>query len=151
MCDKYITYFFFILYFSKIFLFTVHDATYTKIIKLLYILIMISIIYKILLIFIFGMSSNVNGKINQYCRLENRTIIFNICKNPPQFILPVCIGFCSSMTQWDFYSNKFIARTNTCKVTKHRTESFVCPDSTHTAIELMIPLACSCTKHHCYS
>jgi hypothetical protein len=85
-----------------------------------------------------------------FCKLENRTITFNICKESPHFILPICVGYCSSTSQWDFRTNKFIYRTQACKVTRYRTEYFVCPDSTHTAIELLIPLACSCTKRHCH-
>jgi len=107
------------------------------------------IIYKILFIFLICLYL-INGNLNQFCKLENRTITLNICKIRPQIILPVCIGYCSSTTQWNFRSNKFITRTELCKVTKYRTESFVCPDSTHTATELMIPLACSCTKHYCH-
>jgi len=109
---------------------------------------MIFIIYKILFIFVINIYY-INGNMNQLCKLENRTTILNICKNPPRLTLPVCIGFCTSTTQWNFHLNKFITRTKLCKVTKHRTEYFVCPDSTHTAIELMIPLACSCTQHRC--
>ncbi len=91
----------------------------------------------------------VNGNIGGYCRLENRTIILNLCKNPPRLTLPVCVGFCPSSTRWDFNLKRFIPRTSACTVTQHRTEQFVCPDSTHTAIELMIPLECSCDKHYC--
>lgn len=112
------------------------------------------IIYQIFFILFFGISSKtigIHGKINSYCKLENRTITFDICKIPPTLILPVCTGFCSSTTQWNFRSNRFITRTNSCKVTKHRTKYFVCPDSTHTAIEVIIPLECSCDRHHCYS
>jgi len=110
------------------------------------------IIYKILFIFIISIYLKpiyVNGNMNQFCKLENRTIVLNICKKPPHLILPVCVGFCASSTEWNFRSNKFTSRTKSCKVTQHRTEYFVCPDSTHTAVELIIPLACSCTKYHC--
>jgi hypothetical protein len=92
-------------------------------------------IFFILFIFILGISLK---------------ITLNICKKPPRFILPVCIGYCSTISQWNFHSNKFIYRTNACQVTQHRTEYFLCPDSTHTAIELTIPLACSCMKHTCH-
>jgi hypothetical protein len=107
------------------------------------------IIYKILFIFILAIHLKaiyVNGT----CKLENRTMILNICKTSPHLTIPVCVGSCLSNTQWNFHSNQFIHRTNACTVTKHRTEHFVCPDATHTAIELMIPLACSCTKHSCH-
>jgi hypothetical protein len=90
-----------------------------------------------------------NGNVGGYCRLENRTRILNLCKNPPRLTLPICVGFCPSSTRWDFNSKRFIPRTSACTVTQHRTEEFVCPDSTHTAIELIIPLACSCDKHYC--
>ena len=29
----------------------------------------------------------VNGTVGSYCRLENRTVILNICKTPPRFTL----------------------------------------------------------------
>jgi len=74
------------------------------------------------------------------CRLENRTITFNICNTPPSFILPVCTGYCDSLTQWDFRKNRFLTHTKLCHVTKHETILFTCPDSTHTSIELFIPL-----------
>ncbi|CAF3928357.1 unnamed protein product [Rotaria sp. Silwood1] len=91
----------------------------------------------------------VHGNINQICQLENRTFIFNICKIRPSLTIPVCAGYCSSITQWNFNLNQFVRRTNACTVIEHRTEYFVCPDSTHTAIELMIPLKCSCIKSSC--
>ncbi len=87
----------------------------------------------------------------QFCQLENHTMVLNICKRSPRLIRPICVGYCSSITQWNFRLNKFIYRTEACRVTQYRTEYFVCPDSTHTAIELLIPLACSCTtKRHCH-
>jgi hypothetical protein len=110
-------------------------------------------IYNILFIFILGIhlkTIHVNGNINHFCKLENRTIIFNICKVPPRLTIPVCVGSCSSRAQWNFHLNRFVYKTKACTVSQHRTEYFVCPDSTHTAIELMIPLACSCTKHYCH-
>ncbi|CAF3450112.1 unnamed protein product [Rotaria sp. Silwood1] len=91
----------------------------------------------------------VHGNVDGYCRLQNRTVVLNICKTPPRLILPVCEGFCSSSTRWEFNSNRFVPRTSACTVTQHRTEQFICPDSTHTAVEIMIPLACSCNKHYC--
>lgn len=93
----------------------------------------------------------VNGNVTPggYCRLENRTVIFNVCKTPPRLTLPVCAGFCPSSTRWEFNTKRFVLRMSACKVTRYRTESFVCPDSTHTAIQLVIPLACSCDKHYC--
>lgn len=91
----------------------------------------------------------VNGNIGGYCRLENRTFTLNICKDRPRLTLPVCVGFCPSTTRWSFESKRFIPRTSACTVTDHRTEQFTCPDSTHTAVQLMIPLACSCDKHYC--
>ncbi|CAF3646638.1 unnamed protein product [Rotaria sordida] len=93
----------------------------------------------------------VHGKIGGYCTLKNRTVVLNICKTPPRLMLPVCEGFCSSSTQWEFNSNRFVPRTSACIVTRHRNEQFICPDSTHTAVEIMIPLACSCNKHYCQS
>ncbi|CAF4349274.1 unnamed protein product [Rotaria sp. Silwood2] len=92
----------------------------------------------------------VHGNINHLCKLENRTIIYNICKTRPSITMPTCVGFCASATQWNFSLNRFVRRTRACTVTRHRTEYFVCPDSTHTAIELMIPLECSCTKSSCH-
>ena len=91
----------------------------------------------------------VNGNMGGYCRLENRTVILNICKTPPRLILPVCVGFCPSGTRWEFNSNRFVSRTSACTVTRHRTEQFICRDSTHTAVQIMIPLNCSCDKHYC--
>jgi len=91
----------------------------------------------------------VNGNVGGYCRLENRTIILPICKDKPRITLPVCVGYCPSSTRWDFNLERFIARTSACTVTQHRTEQFICPDSTHTAVQIMIPLACSCDKHYC--
>ncbi len=92
---------------------------------------------------------NVNGNIGGYCRLENRTITLNICKTRPNIIIPTCVGFCSSSTRWEFNLNRFIARTSACTVTQHRTEQYTCRDSTHTSVQIMIPLACSCDKHYC--
>lgn len=83
------------------------------------------------------------------CRLENRTITFNICLNPPRFTLPVCTGQCYSLTQWNIRSNRFITYTKSCQVTEHKTKLFTCPDSTHTTIELFIPLKCSCKTFKC--
>ena len=91
----------------------------------------------------------VHGNPGGSCRLENRTVIFNVCKTPPRLTLPVCAGFCPSSTRWEFNMKRFVLRTSACTVTRYRMESFVCPDSTHTAIQLMIPLACSCDKHYC--
>ena len=91
----------------------------------------------------------VHANVGGYCRLENRTVIFNVCKTPPRLTLPVCVGFCPSSTRWEFNIKRFVFRTSACTVIRHRTEQFVCPDSTHTAIQLMIPLACSCDKHYC--
>ncbi len=108
------------------------------------------IIHQILFIFLIGLSLKTNGNLQQFCELENRTITFDICKKRPRLTLPVCVGFCSSTTQWSFRSNTFLSRTRACQVTRHRTEYFVCPDSSHTAIELIIPLACSCTQSNCH-
>jgi hypothetical protein len=94
-------------------------------------------------------TTNVHGNIGGYCRLENRTITLDICKIPPTLTVPFCVGFCPSSTRWEFNLNRFIARTSACTVTRHRTEKFTCRDSTHTAVQIMIPLACSCDKHYC--
>jgi hypothetical protein len=91
----------------------------------------------------------VNGNVGGYCRLENRTVILDICKDRPRLTLPICIGFCSSSTRWEFNLKRFVARTSACTVTRHRTEEFTCPDSTHTAVQIMISLECSCDKHYC--
>lgn len=84
------------------------------------------------------------------CQLQNRTMILTICKTPPRIIVPVCVGFCSSSSQWNVHFHQFIPRIHTCQVTKYRRKLFICPDSTHTAIYLFIPLTCSCTKRHCF-
>ena len=76
-------------------------------------------------------------------------MIFKICKTPPRLILPVCVGSCPSTTHWDFRLNRFVTRLSACTVTNHRIEQFLCPDATHTLIDLVIPLACSCEKYHC--
>jgi hypothetical protein len=91
----------------------------------------------------------VNGHVGGYCRLENRTITLPICKDKPRLTLSVCVGYCPSSIRWDFNLERFVARTSACTVTQHRTEQFICPDSTHTAVQIMIPLACSCDKHYC--
>jgi hypothetical protein len=116
---------------------------------------MTSIIYKlictIIIILQLRMTSliYVNGNVGSSCILENRTITLNVCNTPPRLTLPVCVGFCPSSTRWDFNLNQFVPRTSACTVTRHRTEEFVCPDSTHTAVQIIIPLACSCDKHYC--
>lgn len=92
---------------------------------------------------------NAHGNINNFCRLENRTFIFDICQIRPRHTLPVCVGLCSSTTEWNFHLHHFSHQVHSCRVTQHRTEYFICPDATHTAIELMIPLECSCTKRYC--
>jgi hypothetical protein len=93
----------------------------------------------------------VHGNLHGFCRLENRTITFNICKSSPRLVVPVCVGYCPSSTRWEFRLGRFVARTSACTVTHHRMEQFVCRDATHTAIQLIIPLACSCSKHYCRS
>jgi len=116
---------------------------------------MTSIIYKfiytiiIILQLIMTSLMYVNGNVGSSCILENRTVTLNICNTRPRLILPVCVGFCPSSTRWEFNLNQFVSRTSACTVTQHRTEEFVCPDSTHTAVQLIIPLACSCDKHYC--
>jgi hypothetical protein len=110
------------------------------------------IVYKIIFVIIIILqlrTTNVNGHVGGYCRLENRTVILHICKDPPRLTLPVCVGYCPSSSRWEFNLKRFVARTSACTVTQHRTEQFICPDSTHTAIQIMIPLACSCDKHYC--
>jgi hypothetical protein len=96
------------------------------------------------------MISSTPANMEQFCRLENRTMILNICKQSPRIIQPICVGYCSSTSHYNFRLHQFITRTESCRVTQYRTEYFVCPDSTHTAIELLIPLACSCEKRHCH-
>ena len=91
----------------------------------------------------------VHGHSTSFCQLQNRTVTLNICRTPPQLILPVCVGFCSSQTQWDVRSNRFFTRLNACTVSNFRTEQFVCPDATHTAIDLVIPTSCSCSRYSC--
>lgn len=91
----------------------------------------------------------VHGHVGGYCKLQNRTVVLNICKTPPKLIIPVCEGFCPSSTRWEFNGNQFVPRTSACTVTHYRTEDFICPDSTHTAVKIIIPLACTCNKHYC--
>jgi hypothetical protein len=116
---------------------------------------MVFIIYKVLFAFTIGLQLKmmnliyVNGNIDHFCKLENHTIELKICKTSPRLTLPVCVGFCSSSTQWNFDLNRFVHRTSACTVTRYRTEQFTCLDSTHTAVEIIIPLACSCTKYYC--
>ena len=92
---------------------------------------------------------SVHGHGGGYCRIENRTVTLNICKTPPTIVLPTCVGFCHSSTRWEFRSHRFVSRTSACTVTQHRTEEFVCPDSTHTSVQLMIALECSCERYSC--
>ncbi|CAF2039526.1 unnamed protein product [Rotaria magnacalcarata] len=91
----------------------------------------------------------VQGHVGDYCRLQNRTFTLNICKTPPRLILPVCEGYCPSSSRWEFNYNRFVSRTSACTVTRYRVEDFVCRDSTHTSVKIIIPLACSCNKHYC--
>ena len=90
-----------------------------------------------------------NGNLNTACQLTNQTFVFDICKTPPKLTLPVCAGFCSTISQWSFRSKEFLPRINACTVKAYRTEQFVCPDSTHTAVSLLIPLSCSCSRLSC--
>ena len=108
-------------------------------------------VYKIILTLIILLLQirTTHASVGGYCRLENRTMVLNLCKNPPRLTLPVCVGLCSSSTRWNFNFKRFVPRISACTVTQHRTEQFVCPDSTHTAIQLIIPLACSCRKQYC--
>ena len=112
---------------------------------------LVKVTWVILLIFQLRASNSiaVRAQTGSFCRLENRTVTLNICKNPPRFVLPICVGYCPSSTRWEFRLNRFVARTSTCTVTQHRTEHFTCPDATHTTVEILIPLACSCEKHYC--
>ena len=116
---------------------------------------MATVIYKIFFAFILILqlrttnSIYVHESMGGYCRLENRTITLSICKTPPRLTLPVCTGFCPSSTRWEFKLQRFVPRTSACTVTAQRMEQFICPDSTHTAVQLVIPLACSCGKHYC--
>ncbi|CAM4886569.1 unnamed protein product [Rotaria socialis] len=91
----------------------------------------------------------VQGHVGGYCRLQNRTVTLNICKNPPRLIIPVCEGYCPSSSRWEFNHNRFVPRTSACTVKQYRVEDFTCRDSTHTAVKIIIPLACSCNKHYC--
>lgn len=91
----------------------------------------------------------VNGQTTPSCKLENRTYTLPICKRSPTFTIPVCVGHCSSGTRWDFKLNRFLSRTTACTVTAFKTINYTCLDSTHTAITIIIPLACSCGKPHC--
>ncbi|CAF1609685.1 unnamed protein product [Rotaria magnacalcarata] len=113
---------------------------------------MTSIIFTRLFILLIGIQlkmASAHGNSHHICKLENRTIVFNVCKIQPRITLPVCTGYCSSSTHWSFHSKRFVHSTTACTVTDHRTEIFVCPDSTHTAIQLMIPVNCSCAKSSC--
>lgn len=92
---------------------------------------------------------SVHGYSAGYCRLEYRNFTLNICKDPPRRFLPVCVGFCPSITRWDFKFGQFVQRTSACTVTKYRIEQIVCPDATHTAVNILIPLKCSCSRHNC--
>jgi hypothetical protein len=109
------------------------------------------VIFTIIVIIQLRMTNSIyaNASIGGYCRLENRTLTLEICKVQPNITLPVCVGLCPSSSRWDFNSNRFIFRTSACTVTRQRIEQFICPDSTHTAVKIMIPLACSCDKHYC--
>lgn len=91
-----------------------------------------------------------NNTMNHLCKLENRTFVFDVCKVRPHLIIPTCIGYCSSKSHWSFHQQRFVFGARACTVTKHRTEYFVCPDHTHTAIQLMIPLECSCSQSSCF-
>jgi Cystine-knot domain len=112
-----------------------------------------SMTYYMLFTFILCFHSQIFSVVSarQTCLLENRTMILNVCKTPPRLTLPVCGGFCSSHSQWDFRLNRYVHGISACTVIEHRTEQFICPDASHTAVEIMIPLACSCTKYSCHN
>jgi hypothetical protein len=111
-------------------------------------MIVYKIIFAIIIILQFRTMS-VHGNVGGYCKLENRTISLTICKHPPRITVPFCVGYCPSSTRWEFDLKRFVPRTSACTVTRHRTEQFICPDSTHTAVQIIIPLECSCDKHYC--